>query len=519
MKKTTILKLLIFVLGLFVLGGSAWVMRDTITTILFPEPAGISTPNPDKIETVTPAPAGIPRQVSYLGRLKEARTLMNHDYFALASNEIAEALKQKPDYIEPYLILAEIYLRSGDVWKLENLILELEKRFPDSSEILVIRTRQWIAARKFEEVLEMMNKTETLPPELEFYKAVLLALQNDHDGAREILKNLQKLEVITEDPIVSEAGLIDPYEGQRVLTSDVAVKIKELSIVYEEFDNLAEGKNAHLFAELAKVLATHNEGSLARELADTSIKEDVSYIDAWILRGYAQMLLRDFHLAELDLRHAYELDPLRPETQYFLALSLYEQQKLDEAALFFEKALDYDFEFSAEVRWKLLDIFSAQQKYDQVIELYRDLLDYDTESDKFISAIHTAVDLLKQPSVALEFSTILYEQDPEDVMAANVHGWALIANEKYVEAGQILEAAREAEPQNPRTYLNLGLLFEEQNKFDEAKRYYKKCYELGKENAEYNSVVNLAVDKYNQLIESEERPASPAAPINPPSSP
>jgi len=494
-------------------------MRDAIAQMITPTQAGITTPNPNTIENVTPAKAGVPRQVSYMGRLKEARTLMNHDYFALASNEIAEALKQKPDYIEPYLILAEIYLRSGDVWKLENLILELEKRFPESQEILVIRTRQWIAARKFSEVLEIMNQSDNLPPELEFYKAVLLALQNDHTGAREILKNLQKLDVVTEAPIVSEDGLLDPYEGERVLTSDVAVKIKELSIVYEEFDNLAEGKNAHLFAEMAKVLATYNEGTLARELADTAIKEDVNYIDAWILRGYAQMLLRDYARAELDLRHAYELDPLRPETQYFLALSLYEQKKLDDAALFFEKALDYDFEFSAEVRWKLLDIFSSQQKYDQVIELYRDLLDYDTESEKFISAIHTAVDLLKEPKVALEFSTILYEQDPSDVMAANVHGWALIANEKYIEAGQILEAARIIDPQNPRTYLNLGLLFEEQNKFEDAKRYYKKCYELGKDNAEYNSVVNLAVDKYNQLIESDQRPADLAAPINPPSSP
>lgn len=495
-------------------------MRDPIARIIKPHPAGITTPHPDKIKKVTPTQSvGVPRQISYMGRLKEAQNLMNHDYFALASNEIAQALKQRPDHLEPYLILAEIYLRSGDVWKLENLILELEKRFPESQEILVIRTRQWIAARKFSEVLEIMNQRENLPPELEFYKAVLLALQNNHVAAREILKNLQRLEVITQAPIVSEVGLIDPYENERVLTSQVAVKVKELSIVYEEFEALAEGKNAHLFAELAKVLATHNEGTLARELADTAIKEDVKYIDAWILRGYAQMLLRDFHLAELDFRQAYELDPLRPETQYFLALSLFEQKKLDDAALFFEKALDYDFEFSAEVRWKLLDIFATQQKYDQVISLYRQLLDYDTESEKFISAIHTAVDLLKQPTVALEFSTILYEQDPTDIMAANVHGWALIANKKYVEAGQILETARTADPQNPRTYLNLGLLFEEQHQFEAAKRYYKKCYELGKDLVEYNSVVNLAVDKYNQLIETEERPESLAAPLNPPSSP
>lgn len=518
MNKSVLLKALILGLGLFVIAGSAWVMRASISELINPPASGIKAQPTEKLDEINAAKPQISRQISYLGRLKEARTLMEHDYFALASNEVAQALKQKPDHLEPYLILAEIYLRSGDVWKLENLITEIEKRFPGSPEILIIRTRQWIAARQFSKVLDIMKQAEALPPELQFYQAVLRALQNNHEGAREILKSLQKLDVATKEPIVSESGLIDPYEDEEVLPAAVAVKVKELSIVYEEFESLAEGKNAHLFAELAKVLATHNEGTLARELADTAIKEEVGYIDAWILRGYAQMLLRDYHLAEEDLRHAYELDPLRPETQYFLALSLYEQEKLAEAALFFEKALEYDFEFSAEVRWKLLDIFAKQQKYDQVIELYRDLLDYDTQSEKFISAIHTAVDLLKQPSVALEFSQILYDQDPTDLMAANVHGWALIANEKYVEAGQILQAAQEQDPQNPRTYLNLGLLFEEQDKLDEAKRYYKKCYELGKDLSEYNAIVNLSVDKYNQIIESE-RPESPAVPTNPPNSP
>lgn len=519
MNPKQILKIVVALLGLFVLGGSLWIMRPYIIETFTPPSTGIKTHSANTLDQVKPDTHKVPRKISYLGRLKEARKLMAHDYFALASNEVAQALKQKPDYLEPYLILAEIYLRSGDVWKLENLIAEMEKRFPQAPEILTIRTRQLLAARQFGQVLESLRASENLSPDLQFYQAVLLALQNDHDGAREILKSLQKLEVSTEDPIVSADGLIDPYEGKVVMTLDTAEKVKALAIVYEEFDNLAEGKNAHLFAELSKVLATYNEGTLARELADVAIKEDVSYIDAWILRGYAHMLLHDFHLAEADLRHAYELDPLRPETQYFLALSLYEEEKYDEAALFFEKALDYDFEFAAEVRWKLLDIFAKQQKYDQVIELYRQLLDYDTDPEKFVSAIHTAVDLLKKPDVALEFSQILYNQDPTDLMAANVHGWALIANEKYVEAGQILEAAQEQDPQNPRTYLNLGLLFEQQDKFEDAKRYYKKCYELGKDNPEFVSIVNLAVEKYNQLIEAEDRPVSPEAPANPPSSP
>lgn len=154
MNKTKILKIFIFSLGLFIVGGSIWVMRDAISQVINPPQSGINIVSSEKLADIKPKTQGVPRQISYMGRLREARTLMNHDYYALASNEIAEALKQRPDYIEPYLILAEIYLRSGDVWKLENLILELEKRFPGHPEIIVIRTRQWITARKFSDVLE-----------------------------------------------------------------------------------------------------------------------------------------------------------------------------------------------------------------------------------------------------------------------------------------------------------------------------------------------------------------------------
>ena len=458
------------------------------------------------------------RKISYLGRMEEAQKLIDHEYYSLATLEISEAIKEKPNLVEPYRLLGEIYLRTNDFWKLENLIAQMEKKFPGNSEILVLKTRQLIAARKFDDVLAILATTPDVPPTLKFYEAVLQALQNDHESARATLKEISKIKVREKEFIVEAGGLTEAENQEPFLLPAVAQKIADIKNIYLEFDELVEAKDAHLFATLSKSLAEHNEGLLAREFADVAIKEDVHYIDGWLLRGYAQLVLQDFLAAEKDFRQAYELDPLRPETQYFLALSLYEQQKYPEAALFFEKALDYEFEFSAEVRWKLLEIFSAQKKYTQVIDLYRQLLDYNTEAEKFINAVHTAVDLLKKPKVALEFSQILIDENPEEPFVLNIHAWALLANEKYVEAKQYLEKSLSLDKENPRTYLNLGLLYEKQRQFPKAKEMYKKSYDLGSDRPEFVGVVNLAVEKHNALLE-EERPEIPAIPENPPNSP
>ena len=458
-----------------------------------------------KVENTDEKPAvrQVKRKTSYLGRIRAARELMEHDYFSEASVELSQAIKEKPDFIEPYLILGEIYLRSKQDQKLLNLIEELSNKFPNNPEVLALQTRHWINEQRFGETLELLSSLDGLPARLRLYQAILLSLQNNHTGAQEVLKELERVEVKRKDFVLTSDGIVESETGETedFLRADEAGKVRDLMIAYEEFDELAEGKSAHLFAELAQALAQNNEAFLAREFADVAIKEDVSYIDAWILRGYSNFLIQNFEDALKDLRYAYELDPIRPEVHYFLALALFENKSYDEAALFFEKALEYDFQFSEEVRWKLIDIFARQKKYDRVLELYKELLNYDTEPEKFTTAVHTAIDLLQSPEVALEFTEILMAKDPEDTFNINIHAWALIANEQSKQAKTLLKQALEINEKNPRTHLNLGLIAEAEEAWKTAQDHYQKAYEYGQQQEGFTSIVNLAVSKYNGILD------------------
>jgi tetratricopeptide (TPR) repeat protein len=474
-------------LAVLIVASVLWVFAEPIQHFFTYEISSVGT---KKLE-------GVKRRTSYQGRLREAQTLIDHEYFSLATIELSTAIQEQPDGIDPYLLLGEIYIRTRDTNKLGNLIAQLKKDFPDSPDVPVLEGRKLIAEESFAEALEFFEQEgAALVPELKFYHGILLSLQNDHNGAMAIFASLQGL------PTSSE-------------------KAEAVYHAYNEFEGLNEGKNPHLFGLIGKVLAEHNENILAHKFAEIAIKEDIDYVDAWIVRGFANLQLGENEVALQDLRHAYELDPIRPQTHYFLALALHKVGEDEEAILFFEKSLEHDFEFSDEVRWKLVELFTAQKNYDRVIGLYTDLLDTDSEPQKFVSAIHTAVNILQKPELALDFAERLIQADPESSFALNMYGWALVVNKKFVQAEKVLNKAERIDPENPRTFLNLGLLHEEQAKFSEAKELYKKSYDLGKdlEGEAATAVTNLAAGKYNELLARTEKPEEQEAPVNPKNSP
>ena len=411
--------------------------------------------------------------------MKAGKNLLENEYYSRAALELSAALREDPDNKEIYQLLAEAHLRAGEYTKLGNIITQIHKKFPNSDLAVVLATRQLIEEEKFTEALAILNNKNPLPSELKFYQAMLLSLQNDHDGAIEILKKL---------------------ETNDTLSSKIQKEVNAFMVLFEEFSQLSDGKNPHLFTLIAKTLAEYHEATLAHAFADTAIREDITYVDAWIIRGYASFLKQEYESALEDLRHAYELDTIRPETHYFLALALLKTHNDAEATLFLEKSLDHNFAFENDVRWKLIEIYSSQQKFDKVIELYKNISKLDPQPEKFIPAVHTAVNLLKKPALALEITESLLAKNEGNILAINLHAWALIANGEYEEAATLLSAAEKIDDKNARTFLNKGLLAEKQGDRNTAKKYYKKSYELGKEDPA-SSVVNLAAEKYNELLE------------------
>lgn len=508
--------------AVLLLGSALYAFRDSLP-FLQTQSAGNASGSVAIENATTEKPKqGLRRKTSWLGRVNRAKEFIELEYYSRATVELSEAIKDRPGVLEPYVLLGEAYIQTRDNAKLASLVQQIEQRFPGSLEPIVLKVRAFIAAEKYAQTLEILNGVkEELPPSLHFYRAVLLALQNDHKQAREILTQLSTVPVLEIDFEVTESGIeehIDAEDEKTMLRPEMQTKVLDVLSAYEEFDVYHDAQSAHLLALIGKALAQNSESTLAKSFADRAIKEDTAYVDAWIVRGYANLLLGNTVEAVDDLKQAYNLDPIRPQTHYFLALALSANEQDDEASLFFEKALEHQFEFSDDVRWKLVTIFLERGKYDRVIDLYSDLLTPESDEQSFIQALHISIDVLQKPEKALEFADILYEENPQDPFAMNLRGWALIASNRLVEAEEILTDAQEIDPEYARTYLNLGTLAEVEEEYEEAKNFYKRAYELGRGNGQ-TVVANLAAERYNTLIQNQDRPESPAAPENPPSSP
>ncbi len=480
--------------AVIILAGCGWIFRAEIQEIS----SNLMNPAPKQVQ----APV-VPRTTSYLGRIRAAQSFLEQGQNSRAAIELTEAISERPNILHPYLLLGETYIRARDFEKIEGLITALERKFPRAPEISVFRARELIAQEDFSAAQALLKNanTEILDPSMQLYQAILAALQNDHETAQSLLTDLQDLPI--RDPLVLGTDGVTEVEMKNAITPEIAEKAAALQEVYTQFDKFADGEDPHLFALLAKALAENNEPILARSFADVAIREDISYVDAWMLRGYAHLLLDNIPSALKDLRHAYKLDPVRPEVEYFLALALEKNGETTEAALFYERLLTRDFPYETEVRWKLIDLLSAQHEMDRVVELYQEQALLEPSPVKYISALHTLLNVLKRPEDALTLTETLLSEQPENVLSLNLRAWALIETEQFPEAKNILEKAEKINPENPRTQLNFGLLNEREEKPVAAREFYKKCYELG-QGKPFNSVVELAVERYNVLLNLDE---------------
>ncbi len=477
---------------LVLLSGAGWIFRDEVKNLF--------TQKEIQEKPLT----SVPRTTSYLGRIRAAEGFLAQGQYSRAAVELVEAISERPEIIRPYILLGEIHIRTRDFTKIEGLIVELDRRFPNEPETDVLRARELIAREDFAAARTILQKADsaTLDPVMLLYQAILASLQNDHKRAKVLLSALGERSV--QEPLMIGEDGVTEVEMENAITPEIAEKVKALQLVYDQFAQFADGEDPHLFALIAKALAENNEPTLARSFANVAIREDIAYVDAWMLRGYANFLLNDLSAALEDLRHAYKLDPVRPEVEYFLALTLEKLGQKMEAAMFYERLLTRDFPYHSEVRWKLIDLLTEQKEMDRVVELYQEQAEVESAPNKYVSVVHTLINVLHKPKEALALTETLLSKQPQNVLALNLRAWSLIEDGQLSEAEILLKKTEKLNPENPRTQLNFGVLREREGNPVAAREFYKKCYELG-QGKPFSSVVELAVARYNALLGRDDK--------------
>ncbi|MDD4628492.1 MAG: tetratricopeptide repeat protein [Candidatus Peribacteraceae bacterium] len=221
---------------------------------------------------------------------------------------------------------------------------------------------------------------------------------------------------------------------------------RTLQSAYDEFSLFPEGRDLHLITLLSRALAQVQECELALPLLAQVTREKDDYRDAWIVQGYCELTTERAQQALVSLERAYNLNPEKPEIQYFLARTHSALGQSDNAITFFEYALENGFEPKAEVRRLLArealtkdDAALALTQYDELTK------EQDATIESFDGYISTAM-ALDRKDEALAKAKEATVRFADTAHAWNLLGWVTSAMGQKAEARTALTRALSIDP-------------------------------------------------------------------------
>ncbi|MDD5041238.1 MAG: tetratricopeptide repeat protein [Candidatus Peribacteraceae bacterium] len=215
---------------------------------------------------------------------------------------------------------------------------------------------------------------------------------------------------------------------------------------YEEFALFPESSDLHLITLLSRALAQVQECELALPLLAQVTKEKEDYRDAWIVQGYCELTTERPQQALVSLERAYNLNPEKPEIQYFLARAHAALDQHDNAITFLEYALQNGFTPKSEIRRLIASEALKKGDAAQALGQYKAIVEEpDAPFEAFDGAVSTAI-ALKRNDEAIALATLATQRMPENARSFDLLGWAYVEAGKSEEARTAITKALELDP-------------------------------------------------------------------------
>lgn len=231
---------------------------------------------------------------------------------------------------------------------------------------------------------------------------------------------------------------------------------RALLAAYEEYDLFDGSPETHRQTLLARALADVGECELALPMLAAVLAAQDDYRDAWIVQGYCQLTTERTDEAKLSLERAYQIDPQKPEVQYFLARTFSKLGDHAAAITYLQYALENGFEPHAEARRLLAAEALASGDAELALrELDRLTLDEGADVPAFADFVAAALSMDKKEEAYAKAQAAVAAH-PESAVAHDLLGWTAIETGRNDEARTELTKALELDPtlESARTRLD-----------------------------------------------------------------
>jgi tetratricopeptide (TPR) repeat protein len=396
-----------------------WQLRASSQGLLQPATGSGITMN-DFAPSFAPAAAIDPKDRAVL-HLREGDIFALKGNWAQAGNEYEQSVKNGGG-LPALRKLAQAQLQRRDIDGVRSTIRALRAAGARSEDLLLLESIVALRTGELSQARDMLNAGSD-SPQKHYGLALLAIVEGNHPLAQQEL-----------------AQVIGGWEP--VLRSYA----RSLQAAYDEFALFPESTELHLTTLLARSLAQVHECELALPLLSTVTRTQDDYRDAWIVQGYCELTTERADSAVASLEHAYNQDPSKPETQYFLARAYSMRSEYENAITFLEYALQNGFEPQGEIHRAIAQEAVKGGKNDLALANFAALLETpDVTVEDFAGFVAMAL-ALGQNDNALEKAQKAVEKFPSSASAHAMLGSALAALERAEEARLSYQKALDIDP-------------------------------------------------------------------------
>ena len=369
----------------------------------------------------TEIPGAVDPRDRALFYLRQGDLLALRGQWSDAQEEYAKAVDAKGG-LTALRKLAQAQMQRRDIAGVHSTLKELKKEGAKTEDLLLLES---IVALRTGELVEartlLENATES--PQQHYGKSLLSIIEGNHEQAQAELQQV-----------------VDGWEP--VLRSHA----RTLMAAYQEFALFEDSPNIHLITLLSRALAQVQECELALPLLVQVTQTQADYRDAWIVQGYCELTTERPEQALASLEQAYNLDPLKPEIQYFLARSYAAVNDHKNAITFFEYALQNGFQPASEVRRHIAESALISGISDLALQQYEALTKEPGATVEPYEGYVTASIALGRSEEAYFLAKQAVDRWPGDATAHDLLGWAAMETNRQEEAKQELQKALEINP-------------------------------------------------------------------------
>ncbi len=286
---------------------------------------------------------------------------------------------------------------------------------------------------------------------------------------------LEKVRQARPDDIEVHSILASVYDAQR--NFELAIR------AYEKVISLDDSRDDAYYG-LGMVYIKMQRFEQALPYLKRAVELNPVYEDAFYYIGSAQQDLKKFESAAEAYKTYLESDPENAwEAYYRMAVCYVELENYEEAIAAFKASLEAKPD-EVMINYDLAKAYEELKRYDEAEKTYRKLSQQTPEDPiRPYRAMLMMYDKAEMPDKAIQIAIEITEMDPSNYESFYNLGYMYMNNKKYNEAISAFNKALELNPGYEYTYSNIGYIYYLQKKYQQSINIYKKLVEFIPDNA------------------------------------